>query len=166
MVRIEGFADSVRHRLDSLKEALRDFGIPERLEGELSAGSWRALRDLAGLAAPSDAVVWRVSVKPSDAPHVAAAVRTALDCRIVYDWGGGLLSIACQAPAETGATPIRTAVASVGGHATIWRAPDDVRLATDVFDRPTEPVMALTRKLKAAFDPAGILDPGRLYPGV
>ncbi|MCJ7597844.1 MAG: 2-hydroxy-acid oxidase, partial [Methyloceanibacter sp.] len=36
----------------------------------------------------------------------------------------------------------------------------------DVF-QPLEPsLMALTARLKAAFDPAGILNPGRMYPGV
>ena len=65
-----------------------------------------------------------------------------------------------------GTASIREAVGSLGGHATLFRAPEPIRLSTDVFDPPTEPVMALSRKLKEAFDPAGILNPGRLYPGV
>ncbi|KAB2866621.1 MAG: 2-hydroxy-acid oxidase, partial [Bauldia sp.] len=46
------------------------------------------------------------------------------------------------------------------------RAPDAVRLSVDVFEPPAPPVMDLTRRLKATFDPAGILNPGRMYAGV
>jgi glycolate oxidase FAD binding subunit len=35
-----------------------------------------------------------------------------------------------------------------------------------VFQPLPEPVMTLSRKLKATFDPAGILNPGRMYAGV
>jgi len=35
-----------------------------------------------------------------------------------------------------------------------------------VFQPLDPPLAALTAKLKAAFDPAGILNPGRMYPGV
>jgi glycolate oxidase FAD binding subunit len=41
-----------------------------------------------------------------------------------------------------------------------------VRAAVDVF-QPLEPgIERLSRKLKATFDPAGILNPGRMYPNI
>jgi len=166
LVRIEGFVDSVRHRLDSVTDALRSFGTPDRLEGQASAAAWKVIRDIAALAVPAEAAVWRISVKPSDGPRVAAAASAALDCRILYDWGGGLVWIACSDPPETSTASIRSVVGSLGGHATLFRAPEHIRLSTDVFDPPAVPVMALSRKLKEAFDPAGILNPGRLYPGI
>ena len=61
---------------------------------------------------------------------------------------------------------IRDAIAPLGGHATLVRAPDDVRLAVAVFQPLAPPLMELSRKLKAQFDPAGILNPGRMYAGV
>jgi glycolate oxidase FAD binding subunit len=163
-IRIEGFVDSVRHRLDRLTEALQAFGAPDRLDGEASADCWKAIRDLDALASSRDAVVWRISVKPSDGPRVAAIATAALDCRTLYDWGGGLVWVACNLP-ETGAEIIRRAVAAAGGHATLFRAPDAIRLATAVFEPPSEAVTALSRKLKEAFDPVGILNPARLHPG-
>jgi glycolate oxidase FAD binding subunit len=57
-------------------------------------------------------------------------------------------------------------VAAVGGHATLVRAADSVRNAVDVFEPLAAPLMALTRKLKTTFDPAGILNPCRMYPGI
>jgi glycolate oxidase FAD binding subunit len=166
ILRLEGFADSVGYRFDRLAETLRPFGAPDRLEGEASSVCWTAVRDLDALAVPRDALVWRLSLKPSDGPRVAETVKATLDCRVLYDWGGGLVWIACSDTNETGAEIIRRAVTSVGGHATLFRAPDAIRLATAVFEPPTEPIMALSRKLKEAFDPVGILNPGRLYPGL
>ena len=40
------------------------------------------------------------------------------------------------------------------------------RHGVEVFQPLDPPLAALTAKLKAAFDPAGILNPGRMYPGV
>jgi glycolate oxidase FAD binding subunit len=36
----------------------------------------------------------------------------------------------------------------------------------DVFQPLDPPLMALTAGLKRAFDPVGILNPGRMYPGI
>jgi glycolate oxidase FAD binding subunit len=35
-----------------------------------------------------------------------------------------------------------------------------------VYQPLAAPLMELTRRLKATFDPAGILNPGRMYAGV
>jgi glycolate oxidase FAD binding subunit len=57
-------------------------------------------------------------------------------------------------------------LAEFGGHATLIRAERATRASVDVFQPLDVGLMALTTKLKAAFDPAGILNPGRMYPGV
>jgi glycolate oxidase FAD binding subunit len=46
------------------------------------------------------------------------------------------------------------------------RAPDGLRGALEPFEPQPEALMALTRRLKAAFDPAGLFNPGRMYAGV
>jgi len=49
------------------------------------------------------------------------------------------------------------------GHATLMRAPEAVRAAVDVFE-PEAPALArLTAGLRASFDPAGVLNPGRMH---
>ncbi|MCR4281891.1 MAG: glycolate oxidase subunit GlcE [Bauldia sp.] len=166
-VRIEGFAASVDSRADRLVSLLSAYGPVERLDPAASADLWRSIRDLDALAKPADRPLWRVSVRPGDGPVIAAATRVSMDADILYDWGGGLVWIAGGGDRpDAGASVIRAAVASVGGHATLVRAPDDVRLAVDVFQPLPAPLMDLTRKLKASFDPAGILNPGRMYAGV
>ncbi len=166
LIRLDGFTESVAYRLDRLAAELNAFGKAERLEGAASQTLWRDVRDLAVLGAPSDAPVWRVSVKPGAGPRIAEAARRAFPCRVLYDWGGGLVWIAGGEGADAGAGVIRAAVAAAGGHATLVRATDAVRLAVDVFEPPSGPIMALTRKLKQTFDPSGILNPARMYVGI
>jgi glycolate oxidase FAD binding subunit len=67
---------------------------------------------------------------------------------------------------EPDAAAIRRAVAEVGGHATLIRAPAAVRASVDVFE-PQEPgIAALSKRVKESFDPKGVLNPGRLWAGV
>ena len=99
---------------------------------------------------------------PSAGPSTVEAIRRTLDVEVFYDWGGGLVWLA--APPDSGAT-IRAAL-SAGGHATLVRAPEAVRAATDVFQPLPEPLMALSRRVKESFDPKGILNPGRMYAGL
>ncbi|MBT3928211.1 MAG: 2-hydroxy-acid oxidase, partial [Rhodospirillaceae bacterium] len=61
---------------------------------------------------------------------------------------------------------VHAAVAAHGGHATLLRAPADVRAAVAVFMPQAPAVAALTKRLKESFDPVGVLNSGRMYPGV
>ncbi|MDR6771574.1 FAD-binding protein [Azospirillum sp. BE72] len=109
-----------------------------------------------------DTHLWKLSVPPSTGPTTVEAISRTLDVEVVYDWGGGLVWLA--APPDSGAT-IRAAI-SAGGHATLVRAPEAVRAATDVFQPLPEPLMALSRRVKESFDPKCILNPGRMYAGL
>ncbi|WP_298374752.1 FAD-binding protein [Azospirillum sp.] len=106
--------------------------------------------------------LWKLSVPPASGPSVVAAIRRTLAVEAFYDWGGGLVWL--TAPPDSAAA-IRRAVGAQG-HATLVRAPDEVRAVTAVFQPPPDPLMALTRRVKDSFDPKGVLNPGRLYAGV
>jgi glycolate oxidase FAD binding subunit len=60
---------------------------------------------------------------------------------------------------------VRRVIAAHGGPATLMRADPHVRAAVEVFQPLEAGLERLSRRLKAAFDPAGILNPGRMYPG-
>ena len=96
--------------------------------------------------------LWRVSAPPG-----AAALDVAGDCLI--DWGGALRWLRTDAPAAE----VRAAAERAGGHATLFRGGD--RTGT-VFHPPAPAVLKLHQRIKAAFDPAGILNPGRMYEGI
>ena len=140
LLRIEGMEASVAYRAEALRKLL---GGGEMLGPTESAARWRRLRDGAEFAG-AHGEVWRVSVRPSAGPEVAAAWPGA---RVAYDWGGGLLWLNVPAGADVGAVVMR-----LGGHAT--------RLGDGrVLRSGGEGVAALVRGLKAAFDPRGILNP-------
>jgi glycolate oxidase FAD binding subunit len=123
------------------------------------------VRDGAIVADPRDRALWRVSTAPTRGPEFAAQLR-AIDARWYYDWSGGLVWVSTPAAGDAGAAAIRAAVKSVGGHATLVRAPAEVRAAVDVFEPQSAALMKITAGIKAAFDPNGILNPGRMYAGV
>jgi glycolate oxidase FAD binding subunit len=79
------------------------------------------------------------------------------------DWGGGLIWLAVDAPADARHETVRAAIAGPGGHATLIRAPEPVRAAVPVFQPPQPGAARLSRGLKESFDPRGVLNPGRLY---
>ena len=96
--------------------------------------------------------LWRVSAPPG-----AAALDVAGDCLI--DWGGALRWLRTDAPAAE----VRAAAERAGGHATLFRGGDRTGA---VFHPPAPAVLKLHQRIKAAFDPAGILNPGRMYEGI
>ena len=166
LIRIEGFGPSVDYRLGELRRLLKRAGTPELVEGDAAAALWRQVRDAAFLVEPRDAAVWRLSTVPSRAPALAAAIATHLPARWFYDWGGGLVWLACEATGDAGAAAIREALRPVGGHATLVRAPVEVRAAVDVFEPLDPALMRITSGIKGSFDPAGVLNPGRMYAGI
>ena len=163
-MRIENFAKSVRYRADKLKALLKSFGDIHELDRENSLLFWGELRRLSILQGGSGPL-WRISTPPTAGSKVVTAIADYMDCRVFYDWSGGLIWAEVLATSDAGAADVRRVIATHGGHATLVRAEPDVRAAVEVF-QPLEPgVERLSRRLKAAFDPAGILNPGRMYAG-
>jgi glycolate oxidase FAD binding subunit len=164
LIRLEGIAASVDERAARLTRLLADFGPIERLVAATSAAVWRAVRDVAPLAEEPARIVWRVSVAPTAGPGLVAAVERRLAAEAVLDWAGGLVWLALADPGDDGgAALVRAAVAAAGGgHATLIRAPADVRTRVAVFEPQPPPLAALSARLKAAFDPNGVLNPGRM----
>jgi glycolate dehydrogenase FAD-binding subunit len=166
LLRLEGFAESVAYRAPALAELLKPFGAADILDAAASARLWRAIRDVTLLVAPRETALWRVSVAPSRGPQLTQAIGRQIETRFFYDWGGGLVWLACAATGDAGAGVVHAAAAAVRGHATLMRAPEALRASVDMFQPQPEAVMRLTRGVKASFDPAGVLEPGRMYPGV
>ena len=53
-----------------------------------------------------------------------------------------------------------------GALATLIRAPAEVRAAVDVSEPQGDALMRISAGVKASFDPAGVLNPGRMYAGI
>lgn len=164
-LRVEGFAPSVDERLALLETMLRNTAPMERLDAPATAELWRAIGGAEPLAEPRERIIWRVSVTPAAGPKVAAAVGRAHHAEALFDWSGGLVWLALDPCADGAAGLIRRAVAqNGGGHATLIRAPDELRANIPVFEPQPHPLASLSRRLKDAFDPDGILEPRRIWP--
>ncbi len=166
LARIEEFAPSVAYRTERLAAALGRFGAARVIEDAGSRPLWRTIRDALPLAAglaESDAV-WRISVPPSQGPRLAAAAAAA-GGRWFLDWGGGLVWISAPAD-EARHRSITEAASAAGGVWTLLRAPASLRPGLSALPPLSPTLERLTRRVKAAFDPAGILNPGRMYAGI
>ena len=132
----------------AVKAAMQKMGGEERSN---EANTWRDLRNQSNayFTQHNDVQLWRLSV-PSTLPPLN------LDGDHLIEWGGAQRWL----KTTLGAATIRSVVASVGGHATLYRGGDK---SVGVFQPLKPAVSAIHRNLKAAFDPAGIFNPGRMY---
>lgn len=140
MVRVEGLGASVDYRAARLAETLASFA--PRIERDGSAALWADLASVKHFHGKAGDI-WRFSVKPSEAPGIVAR----LGGEAVLDWGGGLIWV--LVPEGTDA---RAKAAPYAGHATCLRGPHAP------FEPEAAAVAALSRALRAKFDPRGILN--------
>lgn len=123
-----------------------------KLGGETLADAqrfWENVRELRHGFFVSNAVLWRLSVPPATPPLDVPG-------QWFIDWGGAQRWLRSTASAAV----IRAAAEQVGGHATQFRGGD--REAA-VFQPLAPGLRAVQQRLKHAFDPQGIFNPGRLY---
>jgi glycolate oxidase FAD binding subunit len=131
----------------------------EPIEAGLAARFWTGLRDHtdeffagAAKAVEAGATLWRLSL-PQTAPPLK------LSGEQLVEWGGAQRWLCTSAAVPA----VRDAVATAGGHATIFRSRDK---SAGAFAPLAPPLDRIHRQMKAAFDPDGIFNPGRLYRGL
>jgi glycolate oxidase FAD binding subunit len=96
--------------------------------------------------------LWRLSV-PATSPPLGLSGRQFIEWHGAQRWWKTMAS----------AAEVRAAAARAGGHATLMRGVDK---SSGVFTPLDEVLMRIHRGLKLSFDPARILNPGRLYAGL
>jgi glycolate oxidase FAD binding subunit len=172
VLRVEGFAGSVAYRAGKITDLLAGLGDVSRREGEeANAMLWQDVRDV-GVLARCD-FVWRVSATARDLHDaILREVRERTGALVQLDWGGALAWVgmtAEQAEAAGGANAVHSGLQATaadrnrmpgGGHVTLIKGDADLRRAVPVFQPEPAPVAALTRGLRAKFDPKGIFNPG------
>ena len=168
-LRIEGPEPSVAFRRDALLRAHKESGETSTITASGSVAFWRAIGEIAPLSALGERAVWRVSVAPARGAALGEALARSLDATWYLDWGGGLLWLAVAEREDAGAQLIRAAIhgddGQGSGHATLIKASPALRRAVPVFEPQPAPLAALSRRVKDAFDPKHILNPGRMHEG-
>ena len=110
---------------------------------------WRDLREQRLPFFALDRPLWRISVPQATAP-------LAMPHPQLIEWGGGLRWVSGELDAAT----VRATAERAGGHATRFRGGDR---SVGAFHPLAPAVLKIHRRLKDAFDPMGILNPGRMY---
>lgn len=110
---------------------------------------WTSLREQTHRFFSGDAPLWRFSVPPAAEPALP-------DAEWLFDWGGAQRWLR----GDYEFARLEAIAHEMGGHVSLFRGGDrtgDVQHARDAVQQ------RIHRALKASFDPAGILNPGRLY---
>lgn len=133
---------------EALRSAHRKLG-GEALDEQQAQNFWQSIKEQTHAFFNTPGPLWRLSVARDAAP-----IDRQDPC--LYEWGGAQRWLISQASAQT----IRDYAAQAGGHAIAYRRADT---RETVFDRPSPALMKIHQQLKQAFDPQGILNPGRQY---
>ena len=165
-----------RRAVDSARQELGG----ELMQDEAAATFWAPLRDHrhaffaaqggAEGEAERHAPLWRLSVPAATGPIDLPGTQ-------LVEWGGALrwyrpsaeaiaaLSGTAPAAPQTAAQALRERIAALGGTATLFRA--DEAHADVLRFHPLAPVnLQIHQRLKQAFDPRGLINHGRMYPGL
>jgi len=110
---------------------------------------WRDVREQRLACFDGEMPLWRFSVPANARP-------LSLPGAQLIEWGGALRWLRSDAPVEI----LRARARALGGHATLFRGPSPRR---GVFTPLSPALLAIHRRLKQQFDPAGIFNPGRMY---
>ena len=176
--RLEGTARATEAALADLRAALDSAAVIRTSEDEASRQFWRSVRDLDVFSAPWGniaAPLWRILTPPSAAAGLAARIAAELEDVIYFiDWGGGLIWASHDVSSGEGglesfskkAGQIRNICLELGAEAMLIRASAEARRHIDIMPPLSGALAALTARIKHAFDPKAILNPGRLYFGI
>jgi glycolate oxidase FAD binding subunit len=163
-VRLEGFGPSIAYRSGELQRLLARPRVAfATIDHADSLTLWQEIRDVRLLT--RERALWRLSVPPTAAAELARWTAELTHERL-FDWAGGLIWLAVKESWAREAATIREALAGRGGHAMLVRGPDWLRREIEPFEPQPAPLRALTERVKRSFDPKGILNPGRMYPGI
>ena len=122
----------------------------EDIPNESADRFWNSIREQTHAFFSGDLPLWRVAV-PSTAPALS------MQCPQLIEWSGSLRWLRSDQSAQQ----VRECAAQAGGHATLFRGNNR---AAGAFTPLTPALLTIHQRLKAQFDPAGIFNPGRLYP--
>ncbi|WP_196258859.1 glycolate oxidase subunit GlcE [Pelagibacterium limicola] len=155
-LRLEGFSESCTYRAERLSKHLDNFGTLRLLEIDEGTALWQRIRDAEDFAGSDFATVLRVHVAPSKAGAIVD-IAHANKASIMLDWGGGLIWLGLAQGADASETIQR--ISEAGGHPMIVKS---AVVTLPVLTPASPAIAALARKVKHAFDPHGIFNPGLL----
>jgi glycolate oxidase FAD binding subunit len=154
LCRFEGEPDGVSERLRAASALV---ARPTRtLEADEAKATFRQIADMASFF-DEGAALWRISVPQTAAETLLLALKPD---RFIVDGAGGTLWV------QSAATDIHSSAASAGGHALLVRQQASAPEPADIFQPLDDVTHTLVSRLKDAFDPQRVLNPGRMYRNI
>ena len=120
----------------------------QKIGGEIHADIWESVKEHQHRFFNTDMPLWRISVPPN-------TKTLTLPGESVMEWNGGLRWCRTDANEKI----IQEQASKVAGHATLFKG----NAETEKFQPLQDAVMKIHKKLKNVFDPAGILNPGKMF---
>ncbi len=162
LIRIEGFADSVRYRTDALKDHLGKIiktDITVESNPDISANLWQSVKNLHPFIGKTGDI-WQIGMKSSDAADFGRAMRDLTDtgtpCEYFFDWGGARAWVLCPLGFN-----LRETKPKAIGYATRLRGNTDKTTSKINAFPPLAPAIAqIQTDLRTKFDPHTLLNSG------
>ncbi len=156
MVRLEGSEEALKAQLAALD--IPSTGT-EILEQAASSAAWEKVREIGTEPLAADEERWRFVLPSNQTIALLEALKPHQPLRYWCDWAGGLLWI--DFSTVTPAALLHQLALEHGGVA--WRIGTTTDDPNSTAFTPLEPgLVQLNKRLKEAFDPHGIFNPGRL----
>jgi glycolate oxidase FAD binding subunit len=132
------------------------------VEGDDAVNAYARLRDF-------DASAWALAGQVAVAPAKLSSILAAAGAHYLAHLGCGVATLFLMEPPADGRVAVdrwRQAARSGGGYLRMLHADRSLRGSVEFFDRPNDGAFKLMRRLKAAFDPAGVFNPGCFVGGI
>jgi glycolate oxidase FAD binding subunit len=178
-VRLGGRSRTLARMVDEVNAACNAVGPVEvaRVDGDRHDSLWRAVADFGWDEATRPAASLRISLPPATAGEVLASLESAAATRglmpaIVAHLAAGSVLLNLFSPPDIDLEKLEQVVVDTRklarqrrGTAVLEQAPLEAKQRVGVWDGGGE-ATAIIRRLKAQFDPDGILNPGRFIDGI
>ena len=163
-IRLEGPRISVLERINTLKKVFDEYKKTiSVLEHYQSRIFWKDTTDLQFFNNSTN-VVLKIILPPIHTDQFLNKFEND-ELKYVVDWAGNLIWIEIPENDSVLFRQLRTEAIKLGGHMTVIKAPNHVRIKEDFLTTVDENIRVLSLKIKESFDPKKILNPGKMYSG-
>ncbi len=156
---ISGSSSEVASLRDAITRVARGAAF---VDGGDALNAYARLRDF-------DASACALSGQIAVAPARLAPILAATEAQYLAHLGCGVATLFLVEPPADGRVTLggwRDGARRAGGHLRVLHADRSLRRSVEFFDMPNDGALKLMRRLKAAFDPAGVFNPGCFVGGI
>ncbi|MBS0275897.1 MAG: FAD-binding protein [Proteobacteria bacterium] len=154
LIRLEGAHEPLKEKIAAL------LAIAPAAQ-QIEASSFFEAISSGAIFAEQSCDLWRISVPPSEAAGIVRHMGSPL---FAADWAGRFIWIGLEAGGN--GAELRALCECAGGQATLVKADKETRQRVAPFSPESPARRAVTKAVKAAFDPQNIFNPGRMWKAV